>query len=146
MDGNAPAFDPQLLAQQLAFVRRLARGLARGADEADELAARTVAAAWTQRPATGAAFGGWLRRVAQRLRRREREADARRVAREHAVARPEATPPADELAAQLELTRRITAALEALDEPFRRTLFDRYFLDRTPSEIAAATDVPLATV
>jgi len=146
MDAPAPAFDPQLLAQQLAFVRRLARGLAGGADAADELAARTVAAAWAQRPETGVAFRGWLRRVAQRLMRREREADARRLAREQAVARPEATPPADELAAQLELTRRITAALEALDEPFRRTLFERYFLDRAPSAIAAASGVPLATV
>jgi RNA polymerase sigma factor (sigma-70 family) len=158
----SPTFDPLTLTSHVDFVRRLARGLVRGAsdaaDAADELAANTLAAAVAQRPQTGASFRGWLRRVATRLRRREVVADARRLAREreHALASGNlpstssasspASPPADELVAQMELTREVAAAFASLDEPYKSTLFRRYFHDTTPTQIAADTATPLATV
>ena len=139
-------FDPEVLVAHVAFVKRLARGLVRGADAAEELAAETVGAALVQRPETGPAFRGWLRRVAGRLSRRAAIGAANRAERERVVARFEATPPMDELAAQMELQRKVAALFAALDEPYHSTLFRRYFHDRTPTQIAAETGVPLATV
>lgn len=140
------SFDPQLVAAQLAFVRRLAGGLVRDAAAADDLAARTVAAALEQRPETGSAFRGWLRRVAARLATRDRLAQLRRDARERLVAAPEAQLDAATAAAQIELARRVTTALESLAEPYRTTLWQRYFADLTPATIAARDRLPLATV
>ena len=50
------------------------------------------------------------------------------------------------MAAQRELVRRLDAELLALPEPYQSTLMLRFFGERMPSAIAAATGVPLATV
>ncbi|MBL8841835.1 MAG: carboxypeptidase regulatory-like domain-containing protein [Planctomycetes bacterium] len=140
------SFDPQLVAAQLAFVRRLAGGLVRDASAADDLAALTVAAALEQRPETGGAFRGWLRRVVIRLATRDRLAQQRRDARERLVAAPEAQLDAATAAAQIELARRVTTLLESLAEPYRTTLWQRYFADLSPAAIAERDRLPLATV
>jgi RNA polymerase sigma factor (sigma-70 family) len=142
----SPSFDPAFLATHVAFVRRLARGLVQGDDAADELAAEALAAAVVQRPEMGASFRGWLRRVTSRLARRRVLADEHRLARERIAARSEREPSADELAAQIELERKVALTFTSLDEPLRTTLFRRFWLDRTPSEIAAETATPLPTV
>lgn len=128
------------------FVRALAFDLVGDAGEADELAARALAAAIEQRPDTGPGLRVWLRRVAWRLFRRDQRSRARRKSRELAAARPDAQPATVDLVAQMELQRRIAAAFDALDEPLKSTLFRRYFHDETPTQIAAATATPLPTV
>jgi RNA polymerase sigma-70 factor (ECF subfamily) len=146
-----PSFDPSVLVAHAGFVRRLARGLVRRGDDADELAAETTAAAVAQRPDTThePSFRGWLKRVLGRVARRRFVAAERRLARERLVSRPElderARAPVD-VAAQLELERRLAEAFATLAEPYRTTLFRRYWLDLTPTQIAEQTATPLATV
>src|SRR5206468_8040919 len=45
-----------------------------------------------------------------------------------------------------ELLRRVVDAVLALDEPYRTTILERYFRDRTAQGIAAESGTPLATV
>jgi RNA polymerase sigma-70 factor (ECF subfamily) len=141
-----PPFNPANLDEHARFVRGLARALVRDDASADDLAAQTLADAVAQRPTTGAGFRGWLARVVERRFRRTLRDDERRIRRERAASRPEAQPSAVDLAAQVELTRRVATAFAALDEPYRGTLFRRYFRDETPTEIARGENVPVATV
>jgi len=134
------------VARHARFVRALAGDLARDADEADEVAARTIAEAVTRAPNAGPSLRAWLRRVAWRTFRRGRRDEERRVRREAAAAQPEAQPSAVDLAAEMELQNAIGAAFDALEEPYKSTLFRRYFHDETPTAIASATAVPVATV
>jgi RNA polymerase sigma-70 factor (ECF subfamily) len=134
------------VARHARFVRALAGDLARDAEEADEVAARTIAEAVTRAPNAGPSLRAWLRRVAWRTFRRSRRDEERRVRREAAAAQPEAQPSAVELAAEMELQKAIGAAFDALEEPYKSTLFRRYFHDETPTAIASASAVPLATV
>src|SRR6185369_17313536 len=69
---DASGFDPDVLARHAQFVRRLARGLVRDGDAADELTSRTFAAAVERRPDTGPGFRVWLQRVTVRLFLRDR--------------------------------------------------------------------------
>src|SRR5262249_55436253 len=52
----------------------------------------------------------------------------------------------DRLAEQREIVRRLDRTLLDLPEPYQGTLLLRFFAGATPTEIAAQTRVPLATV
>lgn len=91
--------------------------------------------------------GGWLTGVVRNLARSLRRQQARRRRHEDAIERmaaDETTPEA--IQASLEVQRQVVDAFSALSEPYRSTLFLRYYKDQTPTEIAAAQGVPLATV
>src|SRR5262245_66516831 len=113
-EASIPAFDPQTLVAHHRFVRRLAIGLAGDPDAADELTARTLAAAVEQRPETGPGFRVWLARVARRLFLRERRERERRGRRERIAATGEATRPTVDLVAEIELHQRVALAFESL--------------------------------
>jgi len=143
---DASGFDPDVLAKHAQFVRRLARGLVRDGDAAEELTARTLAAAVERRPDTGPGFRVWLERVTWRLFLRERRDRERRDRRERGAASPEPTRPTVDLVAELDLQRNITRAFEELAEPSKSALYLRYFRDLGPGEIAAQLGVPVSTV
>src|SRR5262245_55257639 len=90
------AFDPDDLIRHGRFVRELARELVRDDDAAEELAARSMAVAWEQRPATGPGLRAWFRTVVRRVLRSQRREEERRARRELEVTRenPGATEPA----------------------------------------------------
>jgi RNA polymerase sigma-70 factor (ECF subfamily) len=139
-------FDPRVLADHALFVRRLARGLVRDGDAADELTSRTFAAAVERRPDTGPGFRVWLERVIWRLFLRERRDQKRRDRRERVAASPEPTRATVDLVAELDLQRRIARAFEELAEPSKSALYLRYFRDLGPGEIAEQLQVPVSTV
>lgn len=146
MPPNSPDFDATELLTQRRFLRTLARHLVVGEDAADELAQQTLAAAWSARPEPRTGLRGWLAKVALRLRDRGQRDTRRRERRERGAAAPEAQPSTADLAAQIELCERVARAVARLAEPYRSTLFLRYWHDLSPSEIAARDDLPVATV
>jgi RNA polymerase sigma-70 factor (ECF subfamily) len=143
---DASGFDPDVLAKHAQFVRRLARGLVRDGDAAEELTSRTLAAAVERRPDTGPGFRVWLERVTFRLFLRDRRDRERRDRRERGAATPEPTRATVDLVAELDLQRRIARAFEELAEPSKSALYLRYFRDLGPVEIAEQLGVPVGTV
>jgi len=129
-----------------AFLRRLARGLT-GSDGADDLAQETwVAALRFGATPEGPGLRAWLARVARNLTARGAERDAARRARELDGERRLRAPSPDEVAARMALQRLVVEAVEALEEPYRRAVFLRYFEGLSPAQIAERDGTPVATV
>jgi len=125
------------------WLRRLARGLlfdAHGAEDAVQ-DAWVAALSRRERPGGSAWFGGAVRNLALGKRRD----DARRRAREHRAARPEALPSAADAAARIEVARRVLDAVERLDEPYRAAVLARFFDGEPPRAIARRHGVPVNT-
>ncbi|MEZ5966070.1 MAG: sigma-70 family RNA polymerase sigma factor [Planctomycetota bacterium] len=129
----------------LAWLRALARSLARNADAADDIAQDACVA--TVRLGTTAvetrAFGAavvrnlWKQALRSTRRRRDRETRA---------ARAECVSATDDLVARAETQRALMAQVLALDEPYRSTVLLRFFEGLAPREIARRAGVPAATV
>jgi len=130
------------------FLRALARGLV-GEERADDLLHDTYAAAIAHPPRHASAPRAWLARILRnRARTRGRREGERpelegRAARERDHDEPRDAPA---LLAELELARALLAALERLREPYRGTLYLRYYRGLAPAEIAAQTGLPPKTV
>jgi len=141
--------EQEILLENQAFLRRLARGLV---DEhrADDLV-QDAALVVLRRPPprAGPSMRAWLSRVARSLA--ANSARDERVRAEHelrAASAGPASPPHTpaEVAQQIEVQREVLAALARLEEPYKSTLFLRYWDDLGPNAIAARTGVPVATV
>lgn len=151
--GTAPSGAGDLWVEHLSWVRRLALRLARDEAGADDLVQRTALVALRRRDAVRAASAdggirGWLRRVlyheARSGWRQERNRRAREV--DYAGAGPPAAEGPDAAAGSLEFTKRLVAAVEGLDEPYRAAVVSRYFHGQSVSEIALDQGVPARTV
>ena len=90
--------------------------------------------------------GRWLASVTRRLALLRRRRDVRRQRREEYAARPEATAAAADVAATAEVARRVTEAVQELDEPFRTAIVLRFWQGLPPRDIAERTGVPTNTV
>ncbi|MBL8752488.1 MAG: sigma-70 family RNA polymerase sigma factor, partial [Planctomycetes bacterium] len=134
------------LQRHAAAMRQLARDLV-GRDSADDLVQDTAVRALRSPPAVRQGLFGWLATVMRNLAANRRRDDARRLRRERAsdTGVVEACSAAD-LAMRRDTARVVTESLWALPEPYQRTLVLRYFQGLAPTQIAAATGVPLATV
>ncbi|MBK7643036.1 MAG: sigma-70 family RNA polymerase sigma factor [Planctomycetes bacterium] len=115
--------DPENLLAQSNWLRRLARGLVRDEDAAEDLAQDTWVAALRARPAE---LRSWMTVVARNFARRGKRDAGLRAAHESRAARDERVESPDEIAARVELQRKLAEALLALDEPFRSALVLRY--------------------
>ncbi|MBL8749157.1 MAG: sigma-70 family RNA polymerase sigma factor [Planctomycetes bacterium] len=126
-------------------LRRLARDLLRDPHRADDVVQDAMCAAIEQPPRSRATLGSWLRKVVARAAFDHRRGERRRRAREQvaAAATRANTQPTD---AQVELQQRLLAAVHALAEPYRSAIWQRYYEDRSPREIAAACGDPVKTV
>ncbi len=71
---------------------------------------------------------------------------SRRTRRECAAAQPELLPSAADMAERRELIKKIGDAVEHLDEPYRTTIWMRFFDDLMPAEIAERLGVSVNTV
>lgn len=130
------------------FLRRLARRLVRNEAEAEDL----VQDAWAtalERPPVRATESGSLRAwLARTLRHRaisRRRQDSRRRAREEGVARSEPVGGGD-VVEELDLQERVVRAVQGLAEPYRSTIWLRYYRGRGPKQIAKEQGVPVSTV
>src|SRR5262249_11866665 len=90
----------------------------------------------------------WLRTVVGNVVRQVHRGDARRLARERTVATPQhaATPAASELAAQLELQRRLIERVLALAPIYREVVLLHFHGERAVPQIARELGVPVETV
>lgn len=134
------------LARQVASLRALARSLVRDENRAEDLVQDTLVVALERPPRSSESVRGWLATVARHLALDRARGDRRRVDREHRVARKEGEgPPADPLE-RLEIEREVLDAVRALREPYRTTVFLRYWEGLEPAAIASRLGVPVKTV
>jgi RNA polymerase sigma factor (sigma-70 family) len=136
-----------VLEQQGRNLRALARSLLRDAHAADDVVQESWLAYFAQPAGVPGRLSAWLGTVTRRLASRRMRGEGRRRAREEFCATPEPVEALPELALEREEALRVvTAALLALDEPFKSTLILRYYDERSPTEIAKLQGLPLATV
>lgn len=138
---------PDLLAAQGQALRRLARSLLRDAHAAEDVVQETWVSCLRRPGLVPDSVSAWLTAVTRRMALRRVRDDGRRRAREHGRSVAEGCEAAQQRELEREeAVRSVTAALLALDEPFKTALMLRYYEDRSPAEIAAELGVPLATV
>lgn len=142
----ADAFDLRALPRQHERLRRLARALVGDEHAAEDLAQDAWLRALERGPSEPAALGAWLASVARRLASNVRRGDRHRGERERGAARDEALPSSAEIAARVEIEAKLLAALEALDEPHRTALRDRYLGELSPAQLAARDALSLEAV
>lgn len=141
---TTPSVDDLL--QHASWVRALAGRLVADPARADDVAQEAWAAAIANPPSHAENVRAWLATVVRNVVRGTSRAESRRAVRESAVARHEASPSTDELAAQAELSRDLAAHVLALDPIYRDVVLLRWYEDLPPREIAARLRVPVATV
>ena len=141
------SIDSQALTEALAAESQLhafARALAK-----DEHSARDLMQhAWLRSLEQGVRdnLGGFLRRVMRNRAIDDHRTGERRTRRERATARAATVPSTDEMVAREQLRRRLADAVTGLEEPYRTTIWLRFFEDRTPRDVAKHMDVPVETV
>jgi len=136
---------PSDLFEHASFLRALARALLGDEHLAEDVTQDAYVAALRAPPRKGETRR-WLTGVVRNLARTKRRGEGRRARREAAVAHRTGAPPTAEVAARLEIVRRVAAAVRDLDEPYRETLVLRYYDDLPPREIARLQNLPVATV
>lgn len=141
-----PTLDLQGLLAEDQWMRRLARRLAGDGHAAEDLVQETWVAALDARCPQPRALRPWLRGILRNLWIDAQSARRARGERERAVARDEALDGASELVAELELRKSVAEALLALEEPYRRALYLRFFKDQSLAAIAAREGLALSTV
>lgn len=139
--------DSPLLADALTADRRLrafARALCADEHRAEDLAQH----AWLRALERGVrdGLGGFLRRVVQNRAVDEARVARRRAARELGAARSDAVPSAAEIAAREQTRRRLADAVGRLEEPYRTTIWLRFFEGLPPRDVARRMGVPVETV
>lgn len=140
--GNAT---DEILAQA-DWVRALARRLVRDEAAAEDLAQETLVLALDAAPTRVRSWRAWLSTVLHNARAQDARAEGRRQQRERACARSVAQSAEPVVAEQLKLHRALVDAVEALAEPYRSTVWLRFFEDLPPRKIAARLEVPVKTV
>ena len=137
--------DPEMLLAESAWIRRLARSLLRDAHAAEDLSQEVLSVALASQPAfSGARLRGWLAGVTRHLAAGRRARERRRGEVERRAARPEGT--RSDAHERLVLHQRLAEAIDALPEPYRETLVQRYLDDLPPRVIARRQGLPVTTV
>jgi RNA polymerase sigma-70 factor (ECF subfamily) len=132
----------------LQWLRRFAAMLARDLDEADDLVQQTLVVAWADPPRdVERAARPWLATVLRNRFRMQRRADARRELREGLGSSASTTTaePERELE-RLEVLRILLAELGRLAPEDQKILVRRFFAGEQAADIAAAFNLPAATV
>ena len=127
-------------------LRRLAFELVHDGTEVDDALQETWLRVLRHPPQRAAQAEGWLATVLRHVVFRSRRGERRRRAREQAVARDAVASDPGVVAAQAEIAERLLAVVRGLEEPYRAAIWQRYFEDLPPREIAVRQGVPLATV
>ena len=134
------------LIEQQAFLRRLARRLVNDEHGAEDLVQDASVAALEGTPRTLVSMRSWLARVVRNRAANRARDDRLRTAREVEAASPDLPETPEEVARHLAVQRRVLEAVEGLEEPYKTTVYLRYYLDLGPTAIAERTGVPVSTV
>jgi RNA polymerase sigma-70 factor (ECF subfamily) len=137
---------PEQLLQDAAWLRGLARTLARDSDEADDLVQESWIAAWQRQPDTDRPMRAWLTKVVRDLAGMKRRSEHRRATREAITDEAQAPAAPDELLEQMRLHRRLVDLVLELDEPYRSTIIAHFVEGRTSASIARSLGIPAGTV
>lgn len=146
MTRESPALED--LVRHSGWMRRLAGGLLRDPDAAEDAVQEALIAGWRHAPERDRTVRPWLGQVVRNAARSQHRAERRRQVREagaRAFADGDVTPP-DRLLADAQLHRLVAEAVTQLDEPFRQTLVLRYYEGLSAAEIARQLGVPEGTV
>jgi RNA polymerase sigma-70 factor (ECF subfamily) len=135
----------ELLAHD-AFVRRLARRLARDEHQADDIVQETWLAALSQDSAVRGPLRPWLAQVVGNLAADQHRSQSRRATREAWSARDEAEPGAEERAIERSARLRLVRLVLQLGEPYRTAIVLRYYEGLDAGEVAQRLEVPVDTV
>ncbi len=146
MNGPRPLLPPEELGNHFEFVRRLARGLVVDFNDAEDLAHETILVALERPLKTQTNVRGWLATIARNLAKRSHRTRGRRRRRELAVAQSATSPSTQDVAAKIELQKRVVAAVYSLREPYQSMIVYRYLDGRTPTEIAQSESISVRTV
>ena len=139
MDRASLNDEPELLLDQTAWVKGLARSLAIDASGAEDVAQEAMLAALqsTQHSANDSArLRAWLTRVVTNLTNLRVRRDSRRRVREEWVARPEPTPSVADTVSRAGQLRIVVDEVMDLTEPYRSTVLLRYFDGLATRQIA----------
>ena len=154
MADSSRSVDPlgaeELLAHRR-FLRLLAGGLVRDEHRAEDLVQDTWVKALESPPQEaarggGASLRGWLARVLRNRAINEGQREAQRGEREQFGRSHAREPEWEQVEAELETQRQVVESLQALREPYRSTLYLRYYRELGPSKIAELQGVPIKTV
>lgn len=138
---------PEVLLNDLGWLRGLARSLVRDEERAEDLVQETLVVALETPPRNPGAWRAWLRQVARNLVYRNHRTEVRRERREHAVARDGSVESSIEASLErAELHRSLVDAVLSLGEPYRSTVVLRYFDGLEPMQIGERLGVPSGTV
>jgi len=129
-----------------AALRKLTRALVGDLQRAEDVSQEAWLRAVQGPPRSPAALASWLQVVARRLAGKERRATESRARREARAARPELGAAPDEVLERIEEERRVLDLVSALAEPYRTTVFLRYWSDLPPRLIARRSGCSVETV
>jgi len=142
-----PPRDDELV-QHARALRGLARALV-GGEHADDVLQDASMQVLRRQPGSGVPLFGWLLGVLRHRAAKHHRSERRRAAREQRAGERTETvssPTPLDAAVHRETVARLDAALLALPQPYQDTLLWRYYQDLSPTDIAARTGVPVATV
>src|SRR5262245_18379528 len=147
MHQNAASLSWERLTRETGDLRELARQLcAFDPSSADDLVQDTVVSALCAPPSRSWEVRSWLRGVLRHLALSARRARDRRRRRELMAVGCDASRDPGELVAEAELIDLLLAELRRLNEPYRGTIWMRYFEHLDHATIAARHGVAVATV
>jgi RNA polymerase sigma-70 factor (ECF subfamily) len=146
MEARTPRLEPEALLAHAGWLRQLAASLVADPAGADGVVQDTWLAALRHPPAGDRPLGPWLARVARNFALRRRRGELRRAEHERGLAAPGAAPTPEQTVERLDLQRTLVEAVQAVGEPFRTAIVQRYFEGRSGAEIARLSGVPAGTV
>lgn len=144
--GSADASRLQEALQHERSLRRLAAALLGDAADADDAVQHVLVQEAAGRRRDGVPLWPFLCTALRRHAANLRKLARRRTAHERRAARPEATPAADRIIERDQLRRRVADAVLGLDEPYRTTVWLRWFEELPTGAVAQRMRVPVATV
>ncbi|MEN8148245.1 MAG: sigma-70 family RNA polymerase sigma factor [Planctomycetota bacterium] len=144
MSDTRPTFD-DLLAHE-PFVTTLARTLVPDENRAADVTQDVWATALRNPPERTGNLRGWLAAVTRNAARMLYRSEGRRQDRESATTPSTCAPSAADVAARIELRRKLVDSVESLPDPYRTVVVLRYFDGLRPVDIAERLGVPAKTV
>ncbi|MEM7163823.1 MAG: sigma-70 family RNA polymerase sigma factor [Planctomycetota bacterium] len=145
MTHSPDTFTARTLLENSTWLSSLAHRLVKDEQRADDIMQEAWLALIEKPPRDTDTPRAWLATVARRLANKGFRSEARRLEREQKAARSEATVPSD-IVERAEIHQHLVDAVLALSEPYRSTLLEHYFDERSAAEIASRRRQPAATV